>query len=171
MKRYPNEKEEKRYIYIYIHVSTLDKINTRSPLRAAKVNSIVSLLSEIKRVPRIRDPYPVTNVSIVEIVLHGDRIFPRSGSAGIAVYVPGIHPANVIPSKLSVIADFGDARQRARREKGGRERKKRIEEDGTSTGGREGRRRRGWRALSAGNRTRVATTDSCRKGREESWLS
>lgn len=46
--------------------------------------------------------------------------------------------------------------------------KKRIEEDGTSAGG-EGEG--GWRALSAGNRTRVATTDSCRKGREESWLS
>lgn len=29
-----------------------------------------------------------------------------------------------------------------------------------------GGRRRGWRALSAGNRTRVATTDSCGKGRE-----
>lgn len=41
------------------------------------------------------------------------------------------------PSKLSVIADFGDARQRARREKGGREGRKRIEEDGTSAGGRE----------------------------------
>lgn len=68
------------------------------------------------------------------------------------------------PSKLSVIADFGDARQRARREKGGREGRKRIEEDGTSAGG--GGRRRGWRALSAGNRTRVATTDSCGKGRE-----
>lgn len=67
------------------------------------------------------------------------------------------------PSKLSVIADFGDARQRARREKGGREGRKRIEEDGTIAGG---GRRRGWRALSAGNRTRVATTDSCGKGRE-----
>lgn len=74
----------------------------------------------------------------MEIVLHGDRIFPRSGSASIAVYVPGIHPANVIPSKLSVIADFGDTRQRARREKGGRERKKRIEEDGASAGGGKG---------------------------------
>lgn len=67
------------------------------------------------------------------------------------------------PSKLSVIADFGDARQRARREKGGREGRKRIEEDGTIAGG---GRRRGWRALSAGNRTRVATTDSCGKRRE-----
>lgn len=166
-------KKKKKDIYIYIYTFrrwTRSTRDLRSVLQKL-IPSIVSLLSEIKRVPRIRDPYPVTNVSIVEIVLHGDRIFPRSGSAGIAVYVPGIHPANVIPSKLSVIADFGDARQRARREKGGRERKKRIEEDGTSTGGREGRRRRGWRALSAGNRTRVATTDSCRKGREESWLS
>lgn len=42
---------------------------------------------------------------------------------------------------------------------------KRIEEDGTSAEG------GGWRALSAGNRTRVETTDSYRERGEESWLS
>lgn len=67
-------------------------------------------------------------------------------------------PTNVIPSKLSVIADFGDARQREHT----RVEKKEEWEKATGLNG-DGRRRdefEGWRALSAGNRTRVATTDS-----------
>lgn len=145
----------------------MDKINTGSPLRAAKVNSIhsfVSLLSEIKRVPRIRDPYPVTNVSIVEIVLHGDRIFPRPGSAGIDVYVPGIHPANVIPLEAVCHCRLRGCQTTStsrKRRKGGEKADRGRWNECRGEG-----RRRGWRALSAGNRTRVATTDSCGKRRE-----